>query len=338
MQQMDAAVAAGGLKSAKSMRALGYDLPASSHRRWTASRKLKKQSKRPGRKSKVDCPANIAAVRKVLDRASNAASLTCVVKEKLEDGTVGRVRKQRRTLVAQLSTIYRASPEVHKRMAETQFRRLVVKHCREYRKGSRKTDLCDHCLAYRKKILPQVAKFITHCQNNMLKVCSGYWAPFWRKQRVQQTMASGDAESKLKALQTYLSTTHEKEHASDRAKAAEPWRIRHVEGELLTELKRHLAIVQAYEWHALAAQREQATMRASLAALPPDTCYFQADFSENIGVPLGHEESSDMWHGAARKTLSVFGVFLRQWVGGEVKTRNILYVSDVIEKTHSIRD
>ena len=83
----------------------------------------------------------------------------------------------------------------------------------------------------------------------------------------------------------------------------------------------------------LAAAREQASMRTSIESVAKGTCYFQADFSENIGVPLANEESSDMWHGAARKTLSVFGVYLRQWEDGQLRTKNILYVSEVLEKS-----
>ena len=146
-------------------------------------------------------------------------------------------------------------------------------------------------------------------------------------------MTTGDAEAKLVAVQKYLWETHEQEHADSRRAAREPFRIRHEEGLLVKELKLHLNIVRSYDWHMLAAAREQSSMRESLENLAPRTCYFQADFSENIGVPIASEESSDMWHGAARKTLSVFGVYLRQWQNGKVCTRNVLYISEVLEKS-----
>ena len=146
-------------------------------------------------------------------------------------------------------------------------------------------------------------------------------------------MSSHDTEAKLQMLRTYLWATHERDHKVDRRAAPEPWRIQHEEGQLVSELKRHLSIVQAYDWHMLAAAREQASMRTSIESVAKGTCYFQADFSENIGVPLANEESSDMWHGAARKTLSVFGVYLRQWEDGQLRTKNILYVSEVLEKS-----
>ncbi|CAJ1342619.1 unnamed protein product [Effrenium voratum] len=287
-----------------------------------------------GRPSKVDNPLNVAAVRAVLEKNSVSASLTCVCRQRQPDGSVLRVRKQRRTLTGQLSTIYRSSPSIHRNLAETQFRCLVARHCQEFRKGFRKTDLCDHCRAYRKTILPRVSGFLTRCQSTMSAVCPGYWAPFWRSRpRNTLVMTTGDAEAKLVAVQKYLWETHEQEHADSRRAAREPFRIRHEEGLLVKELKLHLNIVRSYDWHMLAAAREQSSMRESLENLAPRTCYFQADFSENIGVPIASEESSDMWHGAARKTLSVFGVYLRQWQNGKVCTRNILYVSEVLEKS-----
>lgn len=243
------------------------------------------------------------------------------------------MRKQRRTLTAQLSTIYRSNPSIYRNLAETQFRCLVGRHCQEFRKGFRKTDLCDHCVGYRNKILPRVNAFIKRCQNTMATVCPGYWNPFWSNRRHTRIMNSSETEEKLNILKTYLWVTHEKDHAATRRNAPEPWKVQHEEGQLVKELKLHLSIVQSYEWHILAAAREQASMRRSIETLEPGTCYFQADFSENIGVPIAHEETSDMWHGAARKTLSVFGVYLRQWIENQVKTRIVLYVSEVLEKS-----
>lgn len=331
---LDDAVCSGGLASAKQMRALGYNVSNQRVRQWHLKKSTSKRPpKKAGRPSKVNNPLCIQAVRATLAKSSVAASRTCVVKEKQPDGTIVRMRKQRRTLTAQLSTIYRSNPSIYRNLAETQFRCLVGRHCQEFRKGFRKTDLCDHCVGYRNKILPRVNAFIKRCQNTMATVCPGYWNPFWSNRRHTRIMNSSETEEKLNILKTYLWVTHEKDHAATRRNAPEPWKVQHEEGQLVKELKLHLSIVQSYEWHILAAAREQASMRRSIETLEPGTCYFQADFSENIGVPIAHEETSDMWHGAARKTLSVFGVYLRQWIENQVKTRIVLYVSEVLEKS-----
>ena len=176
---LDDAVCSGGLSSAKRMRQMGYNVSNRKVMQWHRKRLPRAQDrKRPGRPSKVNNPINVATVRAVLERSSVLSSLTCVVKEKQPDGTLVRVRKERRTLTAQLSTIYRSSPSIYKFLAETQFRSIVVRHCQEFRRGFRKTDLCDHCLNYRKKILPRVSGFIRRCQETMSTACPGYWNPF----------------------------------------------------------------------------------------------------------------------------------------------------------------
>ena len=78
-------------------------------------------------------------------------------------------------------------------------------------------------------------------------------------------MTAGDAEAKLVAVQW---ETHEQEHAEARRAAREPFRIRHEEGLLVKELKLHLNIVRSYDWHMLAAVREQSSMRESLDREP----------------------------------------------------------------------
>ena len=251
---LDDAVCSGGLASAQKMRALGYNVSNRRVQQWHLKKSSHKApAKKAGRPSKVNNPLCIEAVPATLAKSSVAASRTCVVKEKQPDGTIVRVRKQRRTLTRQLSTIYGSNPSIYRNLAETQFRCLVGRHCQEFCKGFRKNDLCDHCVAYRNKILPRVNAFIKRCQNTMATVCPGYWNPVWSSRRYTRIMNSSDTEEKLNILKRYLRITHDKDHKPT--------------------------------------------------------------------------------HGAARKTLSVFGVYLRQWVANQVKTRIILYVSDVLEKS-----
>ena len=176
---LDMAVTACGTHSAATLQEKGYDIPT---KRLTACRgqrlHRKRQSKRrgPGRPSKVNDPEMILAVRAVLEQNSTASSNTCVVKGS-EDGE--RQRKQVRSLSALPLTIYRSSPSIRRNLAERQFRSILKLHCKEFKRGRRKTDLCDHCITYRQKILPRVREFIQRCDQELEAVCPGYWKPFY---------------------------------------------------------------------------------------------------------------------------------------------------------------
>ena len=130
VQQLDMAVCSGGLSSAARMRKMGYNVSNKRVRQYHLKRPPRHQPLQGrnvgGRPSKVDNSLNVAAVRAVLDKNSVSASLTCVCRQRQPDGSVLRVRKQRRTLSGQLSTIYKSSPSIHRSLAETQFRCLVA--------------------------------------------------------------------------------------------------------------------------------------------------------------------------------------------------------------------
>jgi len=77
--------------------------------------------------------------------------------------------------------------------------------------------------------------------------------------------------------------------------------VQHAEGSLLSELKLHMNIVRAYEWHIAAAQLEQRNMRERVSSWPPSSCYLHGDFCEKLPVPISGAETCGMFHGAARK-------------------------------------
>ena len=60
----------------------------------------------------------------------------------------------------------------------------------------------------------------------------------------------------------------------------------------------------------------------------------RADFAENIPIPMSYAQTSDMFHGAQRKTLSIFGAFIVQR-SSQASSRKlaVVLVSDVIEKS-----
>ena len=75
-------------------------------------------------------------------------------------------------------------------------------------------------------------------------------------------------------------------------------------------------------------------MRKRCDELPGREALLHADFAENIPIPMSHAQTSDMFHGAQRKTLSIFGAFIVQR-SSQASSRKlaVVLVSDVIEKS-----
>ena len=171
--------------SARSLRKRGYPISNKRARamRFEQLQKAKKKKKvtgrNVGRPSKVDNPKLIQAVESLLEENSVAAAKTCVIKQKQADGEVQKIRKQVRTLSALPSTILRSSPLARK-LDERQFRAMLTRHFKQYRKGRRKTDLCDHCLLFRQKIRPRVVAFMRRVEEDMNTALPGYFHPFWK--------------------------------------------------------------------------------------------------------------------------------------------------------------
>ena len=67
---------------------------------------------------------------------------------------------------------------------------------------------------------------------------------------------------------------------------------------------------------------------------PSNEVYFHADFAENIPIPLAHSQTSDMFHGSQRKTLSIFGAYIIQRDDRRSPRKlAVVLVGDVIEKS-----
>lgn len=101
-----------------------------------------------GRPSKVNSSKWHLLVKEALNVFSTPSSWTCVVGP-------NRGRRQVQTLCARNATILRSSPALHGKLNMRQFRKIMKKVYPEYRPARKKTDLCDHCHTYARKIRPR---------------------------------------------------------------------------------------------------------------------------------------------------------------------------------------
>ena len=142
--------------------------------------------------------------------------------------------------------------------------------------------------------------------------CPGYWNPMLRKAKYKNLFVSHDYPTAGALLREIMLTVHERSCQDLRRSAPQPEAIQHMEGALCAECKLHMDTVASYEWHMAAAQMEQKSMRSLVQKIPPNSFYLHADFCEKLPVPLNGSETSGMFHGAARKTLSIFGCYCVQ--------------------------
>lgn len=162
--------------------------------------------------------------------------------------------------------------------------------------------------------------------------CPGYWNPMLRKAKYKNLFVSHDYPTAGALLREIMLTVHERSCQDLRRSAPQPEAIQHMEGALCAECKLHMDIVASYEWHVAAAQMEQKSMRSLVQNPPPNSCYLHAGFCEKLPVPLSGSETSGMFHGAARKTLSIFGCYcVHTNASGEADVLAIILVSEVIQ-------
>ena len=175
------------------------------------------------------------------------------------------------------------------------FRRLLKKHFPEVNKPRVKTDMCDHCVEYRKQIVPRKHAALKRIRQKLGEVCPAYWEPFRANEEYKRTLNDGDLCRTLGLFYEYI-RKHEFDHQAMRHESSQPWRIRHVEGGAQMEIKLHKDIVAACNWHVLASRRELSTNNAHLENPSENEATVQTDFMGNFPVPQAHEMTSDMWH------------------------------------------
>ena len=320
---LDGCVFSSGFSSKKIV-SLGYVAQGDYKRKLKRSLKKWSMKKSVGRSSKVKDPKWQKLVKDALDFFSTPSSWTCVGPRK--------ERLQVRSLCARPTTILRSSPALHGHLSFRQFRSIHKLHFPQYKKARKKTDLCDHCVSYSKKILPRAKEFMQRAKADMEAVCPGYWHPVLKRTKFKSLFSSFDTSSSLTLVQEVLGPLHERCFQQVRAAAPRPEGVRHVEGALLTEARLHAEVVAAYEWHMAAAQLEQNNMRSRVENSGPSRAYCQFDFMEKLPIPISGSETSDQFHGSQRKTLSVFTMYaVERSRDGKRQVSAVVLVSEIIE-------
>jgi hypothetical protein len=292
---------------------------------------VKRTIEKLGKPNKVDDPDVLKVVEKELCINSQASSWLGVVPGRKK----GQPRKlvKVRVLTALLSTIFFASHYLQRIVKLFTFRRICAKHFRHYRRARVKTDLCDHCETYRLKTVPRLRTACGEWRVSLNNICTDYWKVFNEDPRYETLVASQDHLATLDAMEDYI-CTHDQKHQDHRNRQDFPAKITHVEAGVLKQLRLHRKIVSSYEWHILAAARESGQARRDAEEPKPNEATGQGDFMEKVGIPQAHRQTSDMFHGSQRKTLSVFGFYIAQRnAEGKVEKTGVILVSDVVETT-----
>lgn len=230
------------------------------------------------------------------------------------------------------ATPVRSSPALHNKLDLRQFRLIHRIYFPEYKRARRKTDLCDHCRAYVRKIQPRTRAFLARAKDDMQNACPDYWTQLLRRARYKTLFSNHDLAESLTLLREVLNTVHERTYPALRRAAPQPEQIPHTEGLLATEAKLHLEIVSSYDFHMSAAKMEQSAMRELVDKRPRNTAYVHCDFMEKLPIPISGSETSDQFHGSQRKTLSVFTAYCVECSPqGKRSVTAVVLVSEIIE-------
>ena len=292
---------------------------------------VKKAIGKVGQPNKLDDPKVLAIVEKELRANSQGSSWLGVVPGRKKDQAREMVKV--RVLSALLSTIYLASATVRAVVKITTFRRICAKHFRHYRRARVKTDLCDHCEKYRLKVVPRLREACAEWATNLNDVCKDYWKAFQEAPQYKTLKESQDHLANLDAMEDYI-IMHVQKNEDHRKQQEFPAKITHVEGTVLKQLRLHRKIIASYEWHMLAAAKENKQARLGAESPKPNEATGLGDFMEKVGIPQAHCQTYDMFHGSQRKTLSVFGFYIAQTdADGRVEKTGVILVSDVVETT-----
>ena len=243
---LDKVVCSSGWKKRKALVQRGYNI--SRYAFCLATKTVSPGRRRPGRPSKVKDPKWHSRVKKLVDFYSYDSSSTCVVKRRSQGETL-RERRKCRTVSSTPSAIWRAGswPQSGRDgLPFKQFRRIWRTMLPEYKKGRRRTDLCDHCMVFEKKIKPRTAEFLTRVHTELEALCPGYFAPLIALKDYATVFTTDDLTSSLELLAPVLWRLHERWFPAVRKAAKPQWKLLHAEGMLRKEMLEHLRIQKAY--------------------------------------------------------------------------------------------
>ena len=169
--------------------------------RWEKAVGTEDLAAKRGRPSKVNDAESIKAVKAALEHHSQDSSKIC-------QNSAGEWAVSR-TLTRDRVSIYDEEEALYRNMSISTFSRIMKHHLKEYKKARCKSDMCQYCLDYDRKVLPLIdrreAEFRSQLQNIMPTYFDAWDA--WVACAEARAMADRPALH-LEALEHYISRHH----------------------------------------------------------------------------------------------------------------------------------
>ena len=313
--------------SRKVVNDLGYPIGKA---RWEKAAYEKEEVNRGGRPSKVNNEACIAAAQSALQKFSQDSSNIC----QNADGewTVSR------TLTKDRSTIYEAEPDVYSQMSAATFRRIMKQHLCHFKKARAKSDMCQYCLDYDRKILPMSARIMAEQRQQLEAIMPTYFVAW---DAYLQSLPDLDERPALllEQLEHYVHRHQEKTPCRTHRGTSFPCgqhplrtrahgfphgrqvELHGLEAACALELRSLLKLVLSYNHHK-AANEHQSPILQQLQDKPPDGWLaVVSDWKELISLPISHCASGEQFYASARMEMSTWGACVVEGRAGEAPKR-----------------
>ena len=306
------------------------------------SRRLWERSRQGGAPSKVSA-ATLAVTRAVLERNSKPGSKVASVHQNA-DGSFGRARPRGdqadervvpgQSLLATPARMWSENEELQSLFSRTGFYKVLKKHFADFREGHRDTDVCSHCQCYWRHLVPRFHQDWATVQNDLKSVYPNYFDHFNPSNFAD---CGEEADAACKYINSHCARYREERERSgcDRLQLHT-----FTEAPALVLLRGHRSLLRSYLWHMLSARRQQECLKKLMTpeGLPLEDSLLVFDWREKIRLPVGPQETGDMWHAQQKYAISCFGCCVFQWEqlpGDEAKMRQtyLMLISEIREQT-----
>ncbi|CAJ1426258.1 unnamed protein product [Effrenium voratum] len=306
------------------------------------SRRLWERSRQGGAPSKVSA-ATLAVTRAVLERNSKPGSKVASVHQNA-DGSFGRARPRGdqadervvpgQSLLATPARMWSENEELQSLFSRTSFYKVLKKHFADFREGHRDTDVCSHCQCYWRHLVPRFHQDWATVHNDLKSVYPNYFDHFNPSNFAD---CGEEADAACKYINSHCARYREERERSgcDRLQLHT-----FTEAPALVLLRGHRSLLRSYLWHMLSARRQQECLKKLMTpeGLPLEDSLLVFDWREKIRLPVGPQETGDMWHAQQKYAISCFGCCVFQWEqlpGDEAKMRQtyLMLISEIREQT-----
>ncbi len=306
------------------LQGLNYDIGRAQHRK-VQSENLTGSS-RVGRKSKVQDDALVNTVGKLLQKYANDSSKVVCIRD-----------NGRKTLVCakvlskKVWQIWKAEPDVRAQMSWSTFLKITRARFPQFRKPSRKTDVCSHCRTLKRHIAPRAFKEYKKRRQGIEQHCPEYFSTLDAAPDFATLVQTDKVEDIVLQTHRFISLRNSNA-SSDPARSGLSRTARFdlfsAEARALHKLRGHCDLLRAYQWHRTTSNRQKASAQRILDHLRDTEAYMHFDFKENVRYPMSKEETGDEWHAQNKLSLTVFGCNVH--TPGR-KDMNFLLVSEVLD-------